>query len=84
MELVDDLVVDLCTLSNVLRHFHVALLCVQERPEDRPNMSSVVQMLNNESKLPKPKQPGFFTDSSSSKLGTCSTNEITITLFEAR
>jgi hypothetical protein len=89
MELVDELIGDLSTLSNVLRHIHVGLLCVQHRPEDRPNMSSVVQMLSSESFLPKPKQPGFFTvsmedDSSSSKHGTYSANEITTTSFKAR
>ncbi|GLT54016.1 hypothetical protein SLA2020_272500 [Shorea laevis] len=88
-ELIDELVGDLCTLSNVLRHIHVGLLCVQQRPEDRPNMSSVVQMFNSESLLPKPRQPGFFTDSLkadplSSKHATCSINGITNTVFEAR
>jgi hypothetical protein len=86
MELIDELIGDLCTLSNVVRHIHVGLLCVQQIPEDRPNMSSVVQMLSSETLLPKPKQPGFFIEanSSSSKHGTCSTNEMTITLLEAR
>jgi hypothetical protein len=76
----DELVGDLCTLSNVLGHIHVGSLCVQQRQEDRPNMSSVVQMFSSENLLPKPKQSGFFTDSpkadsSSSKHGTCSANE---------
>jgi len=89
MELLDELVGDLCTPSNVLRHIHVGLLCVQQKPEDRPNMSYVVQMLSSESLLPKPRQPGFFTDSletnpSFSKHATCSTNGITMTLLEAR
>ncbi|XP_062170539.1 G-type lectin S-receptor-like serine/threonine-protein kinase At4g27290 [Alnus glutinosa] len=89
MELIDELEGDLCTLCNVLRHIHVGLLCVQQKPEDRPNMSSVVQMLTNESLLPRPRQPGFFTDPleavpSSSKQATCSVNRITITLLEAR
>ncbi|XP_059456160.1 G-type lectin S-receptor-like serine/threonine-protein kinase At4g27290 isoform X1 [Corylus avellana] len=88
MELIDELVGNSCTLSSVLRHIHVGLLCVQQRPEDRPNMSSVVQMLTSEILLPKPKQPGFFTDSPtadfSGKHGTCSANEISNTVFEAR
>jgi hypothetical protein len=89
MELIDELVGYSCTLSSALRHIHVGLLCVQQRPEDRPNMSSVVQMLTSEILLPKPKQPGFFTDSatadsSSSKHVTCSANEITNTVLEAR
>jgi hypothetical protein len=88
MELINELVGNSCTLSSVLRHIHVSLLCVQQRPEDRPNMSSIVQMLTSESLLPKPKQPGFFTDSPttyfSGKHGTCSANEISNTVFEAR
>ncbi|XP_059441321.1 G-type lectin S-receptor-like serine/threonine-protein kinase At4g27290 isoform X2 [Corylus avellana] len=89
IKLVDELVGDLCNISDVVRHIHVGLLCVQQRPEDRPNMSFVVQMLNSENLLSKPKQPGFFTDPqeadfSFSKFGTCSTNEITTTVFEGR
>ncbi|KAM4087345.1 hypothetical protein ACJW30_10G171200 [Castanea mollissima] len=92
MELIDESMSDMCTLSNqVLRCIHVGLLCVQQRPEDRPDMSFVVLMLSSEILLPKPRQPGFYmekalpeADSSSTKLEPCSTNEITITLFEGR
>ena len=85
----DELVGGLCNIPDVLRHIHVGLLCVQQRPKDRPNMSFVVQMLNSENLLPKPKEPGFFIDSheadfSFSQYGTCSTNEITTTVFEGR
>ena len=55
--------------------------------EDRPNMSSVVQMLSSESLLPKQRQPGFYIGSPkaySSSSTHCSENEITFTLFEAR
>jgi hypothetical protein len=89
-ELLDELVGDLCTLSNILRHIHVGLLCVQQRSEDRPNMSYVIQMLTNDSLLPKPKQSGFFIDSpeaaesSFNKHGTCSANELTTSVIEAR
>ncbi|WOG90564.1 hypothetical protein DCAR_0309808 [Daucus carota subsp. sativus] len=38
------------------------LLCVQQYPEDRPNMSSVLVMLTSKVSLPQPKQPGFFTE----------------------
>jgi hypothetical protein len=67
----------------------VALLCVQQRPEDKLNISSIVQMLTSESLLSKPKQTGFFTDSptadsSSSKHVTCLANEITNAVLEAR
>jgi len=54
-------------------------------------MSSVVLMLSGEGKLPQPKQPGFFTErtlveanSSSAKNTSCSVNDSTITLLEAR
>ncbi|GMP65591.1 hypothetical protein CsSME_00026318 [Camellia sinensis var. sinensis] len=63
------------------------LLCVQQCPEDRPSMSSVVLMLGGEGALPRPKQPGFFAemnqgdaDCSTSRDAPSSTNEVTVTL----
>lgn len=38
----------------------VWLLCMQEYLEDRPNMSSVYQMLTSNNAFPSPKQPGIF------------------------
>ena len=80
-----------CTLPEMLRCIHVSLLCVQQHPEDRPNMSSVVMMLGSESLLSEPKEPGFLigknsldADSSLSKHQSSSTNEMSITLLEAR
>jgi len=49
-------------VREVLRSIQVGLLCVQQSPEDRPNMSSVVLMLASEGALPQPKQPGYFTE----------------------
>jgi hypothetical protein len=87
IELIDDSVGDF-NIFEVLRCIHVGLLCVQNRQEDRPNMSYVVLMLSSESLLPKPRQPGFYTDSSreadSSLSTTCSENKITFTSFKAR
>jgi hypothetical protein len=75
----------------VLRCIHLSLLCVQQRPEDRPSMSSVVVVLGSESALPQPKKPGFFLEKKSneahgfsSKQESPSINEITNTLLEAR
>ena len=93
MELMDEFLIshDSCTLSEVLWCIHVGLLCVQQRPEDRPNISSVVLMLSSGNSLPNPGQLGFYTekaplaeDYSSRKLEASSTNEITFTLLEAR
>ncbi|KAJ6897912.1 hypothetical protein NC652_024667 [Populus alba x Populus x berolinensis] len=78
-------------LSEVLRSIHVGLLCVQENPEDRPNMSYVVLMLGNEDELPQPKQPGFFTERdlveasySSSESKPPSANVCSVSVLEAR
>lgn len=79
-------------LAEALRCIRVGLLCVQERPEDRPTMSSVVLMLGNASApLPQPKRPGFITtrgpfecDSSTSKQASSTLNEISVTMLEGR
>ncbi|XP_042022967.1 G-type lectin S-receptor-like serine/threonine-protein kinase At4g03230 [Salvia splendens] len=48
--------------SKALRYINVGLLCVQENPNDRPNMLSVVSMLSSEiATLPPPKKPAFST-----------------------
>ncbi|XP_061336711.1 G-type lectin S-receptor-like serine/threonine-protein kinase At4g27290 [Gastrolobium bilobum] len=92
IELMDELVEDSTGSSDILRYIHIGLLCVQQIPEDRPNMSSVVLMLNGEKLLPEPSQPGFYTgrdhptqtDSSSRNCEEYSRNEISDSLLEAR
>uniref|UniRef100_A0A2P2MSF5 non-specific serine/threonine protein kinase n=1 Tax=Rhizophora mucronata TaxID=61149 RepID=A0A2P2MSF5_RHIMU len=91
LELIDDIVGESTTFAEFIRCIHVGLLCVQHRPEDRPNISTVVLMLSGESSLPQPKQPGFFTErnlseegSSSSFYKSNSTNEITVTALDPR
>ncbi|KAI3457530.1 hypothetical protein Pfo_014193 [Paulownia fortunei] len=86
LELVDSYVGNSCYLLEVLRSIQVGLLCVQQCPDDRPSMSSVVLMLGNDGALPQANQPGFFTGrdilnaeiSVSSNAATSSTNEIII------
>lgn len=91
MELVDDLIVETCNQNEVTRSIHIGLLCVQHSPGDRPRMSTVVLMLGGEGTLAQPNEPGFYTErklidasSSSSKQESCSVNEVTITLIDAR
>ncbi|ONI12971.1 hypothetical protein PRUPE_4G194900 [Prunus persica] len=91
LEVLDKMLDGSCPLPDVSRCIHIALLCVQQQPEDRPNMASVVLMLGGEGSLPAPKQPGFFTDrnpveadSSSTKRESHSINEMSVTLLEAR
>jgi hypothetical protein len=71
-----------------VRSAHVALLCAQEYPADRPTMSDVVALLNFESVflLPSQKQPselsngGAIGDKLSAHFGQSSrTVDITIT-----
>ncbi|XP_047335985.1 G-type lectin S-receptor-like serine/threonine-protein kinase At4g27290 [Impatiens glandulifera] len=46
----------------VLRCINIGLLCVQQSPEDRPSMSSVVPMLCSDIPLAQPKKPGYFAE----------------------
>lgn len=62
MELVDSSVSESCLLHEALRCIHVGLLCVQDNPNARPLMSSVMFMLENETTLlPAPKEPIYFS-----------------------
>lgn len=78
--------------SEVVRCIQVALLCVQQRTEDRPTMSSVVFMLSNESAvIQSPKEPAFCIASFSVKIESTSggqtgstANDVTITELTGR
>ncbi|KAG8066385.1 hypothetical protein GUJ93_ZPchr0004g39644 [Zizania palustris] len=48
MDLVDSSIAENCSPTEVLLCIHIALLCVQDNPSNRPVMSSVVSMLENE------------------------------------
>ncbi|GLT83156.1 hypothetical protein SLE2022_014630 [Rubroshorea leprosula] len=78
----------------VPRCIHVGLLCVQEFAKDRPNMSTVISMLNSEIvDLPRPKQPAFIlrqnnaSDAESTAQHDqqrCSLNHVTLSMVEGR
>ncbi|CAN6211931.1 unnamed protein product [Urochloa humidicola] len=77
--------------SEVLRCVQVALLCVQERPEDRPHMAAVFLALGNPcAALPQPRHPGFCSDRGGSTStdgewsSTCTVNDVTVTIVEGR
>ncbi|KAF8402218.1 hypothetical protein HHK36_013170 [Tetracentron sinense] len=92
VRLLDSSMADSFPTHDVLRCIQVGLLCVQERAEDRPTISSVILMLSSENAiLPIPKKPGFClgtipieTESSSSKQESCTVNQVTVTILEAR
>lgn len=89
--MIDTFIKDSYALSEILRCIHVSLLCLQEHPKDRPTMSNVILMLGSESALVQPKQPGFYLERDSLEVDSLlrrnefsTTNELTITHFEAR
>ncbi|KAL4642601.1 hypothetical protein ACB092_02G031500 [Castanea dentata] len=87
LELIDTCLKGSVMQSEILRCLHISFLCLQQHHNDRPNMSCVVMMLHSESSLPEPKELGFFVGKKStlsSKNESSSTNEITITMLEAR
>ncbi|XBI97867.1 hypothetical protein VPH35_018173 [Triticum aestivum] len=60
-ELPDSSIMDTCSLDEVVLCIHLALLCVEENPDDRPLMSYVVFVLENGSTtLPAPNRPAYF------------------------
>lgn len=55
--------------DELVKCIQVGLLCVQQRIEDWPTMSSVLTMLSNESiKVPQPEEVCFATSSSVDKI----------------
>lgn len=49
-----------CPTNEIVRYVHIALLCVQDGPTDRPKMSEVVIMLSsNTMSLQAPSRPPF-------------------------
>uniref|UniRef100_A0A453D391 Protein kinase domain-containing protein n=1 Tax=Aegilops tauschii subsp. strangulata TaxID=200361 RepID=A0A453D391_AEGTS len=86
-ELVHSSFAESYSLHEVVRCIQVGLLCVQDRPDDRPLMSSVTFMLENESALlPAPKQPAFFAlqNFETEESRENSVNAVSITAVEGR
>ncbi|CAN6218638.1 unnamed protein product [Urochloa humidicola] len=89
-ELVDASIVESCTLDELLLCIHVGLLCVQDDPNGRPLMSSVVSILENGSvSLPAPDQPAYFAERSLKLQGKGddvenSRNSMTMTVLQGR
>ncbi|KAJ0240198.1 S-locus glycoprotein domain-containing protein [Hirschfeldia incana] len=98
LEIVDPIIknssLSSCQEHEILRCIQIGLLCVQERAEDRPVMSSVMVMIGSETTaIPEPKRAGFCVgrnpfkiDSSSSTQGSdeCTVNQVTLSVIDAR
>ncbi|CAM0902470.1 unnamed protein product [Alopecurus aequalis] len=90
MDMVDSSIVHDCSPTEVLRSIHIGLLCVQDNPNTRPLMSSVVFMLENETtELSAPKQPVYFAQrkfeaKETGESTSSSMNNMSLTVLEGR
>ncbi|KAF7120827.1 hypothetical protein RHSIM_Rhsim13G0161400 [Rhododendron simsii] len=97
--LMDPILKGSCGRNEVMRCIHIALLCVQDDPDVRPSMATVVLMLNSYSvTLGIPQQPASLSESktrlhtvkslesdqSTSKSMHWSVNEASITELDPR
>ncbi|KAK9085004.1 hypothetical protein Sjap_025415 [Stephania japonica] len=89
LELVDRAMGTSLPEQEVVKFIQVGILCVEEKTDDRPTMSSVIFMLSNDTTVPIPKQPAFILtrnykhpNSSTSGTGSCSANEMSTTIVE--
>ncbi|XP_022139896.1 G-type lectin S-receptor-like serine/threonine-protein kinase At4g27290 isoform X2 [Momordica charantia] len=90
LELMDAALEDRFQPSEALRCIQVGLLCVQQSPDERPSMWSVLSMLESENMvLSHPERPGFYTERMVLKTEKLSaeistSNEVTVTLLHGR
>lgn len=96
LELMDPVLVEsIVHEDEVVKCIHIGLLCVQKQPDDRPTMSEVVNMQQQQGEnfgsVRQPDEPGFYAGRSLIGLG-CSTterelesvNEVTMTTMTGR
>lgn len=77
LDIADTLLTETCPVSEVVRCIHIGLLCVQEDPEDRPIMSSVVVLFRSEAiVLPQPGQPAFSVSRNACEIAQSSTTNL--------
>ncbi|XP_042438855.1 G-type lectin S-receptor-like serine/threonine-protein kinase B120 isoform X1 [Zingiber officinale] len=70
-ELIDPLIGSSSKIDQVIRCVHIALLCVQDRVSDRPEIVGVIRMMDNETScLPLPRQPTFIVERSETESTT--------------
>ncbi|XP_038894414.1 receptor-like serine/threonine-protein kinase SD1-8 [Benincasa hispida] len=86
LELIDEVLGDQFQECEALKYINIGLLCVQARPEERPIMSSVLSMLENDNmSLIHPKGPRFYGERfalSDIDSSFSTTNNVTITLLD--
>ncbi|KAL9298274.1 hypothetical protein ACSQ67_024170 [Phaseolus vulgaris] len=81
LELMDPALIKSFIASEVVKCFHIGLLCVQQDAADRPTMSTVVLMLGSESMaLPKPNHPAFSVGKLTSKEASASRSSMNLSI----
>ncbi|XP_074305370.1 G-type lectin S-receptor-like serine/threonine-protein kinase At1g11300 [Silene latifolia] len=93
LSLIDPIVYKPCYERQILNCIQVGLLCVQEFPADRPNVSALILMLDVDGieNLPRPKEPGFTRSEVCSSYSApqngqdgCSANFVSLTAVSGR
>ncbi|KAK4421283.1 G-type lectin S-receptor-like serine/threonine-protein kinase [Sesamum alatum] len=93
MTFVDQMIASSNFQREIVRCIHIALLCVQEFPENRPAIQTVLSMLSREiMDLPLPEQPVFAEKWNRFHVGSTqptsgirySINELTVTVLDGR
>ncbi|XP_031272075.1 cysteine-rich receptor-like protein kinase 10 isoform X2 [Pistacia vera] len=70
---------DMNSSCKLIKCLQIALLCVQENPNDRPSMLEVSSMLKNETfEIMSPKKPAFSVQADGDKETICTFNDTTI------
>ncbi|KAI3800316.1 hypothetical protein L1987_28403 [Smallanthus sonchifolius] len=87
-QLIDHRLIQTFAIDEVLRWINIALLCVQEDPQDRPTMSTVIFMLEGQwsANLPAPSEPplSFARFASLSEQTKSSTSDLSAHPFITR
>lgn len=87
LEILDSNVNESDSFNEVNKCIQIGLLCVQEDPEARPSMATVVSYLSNDQiQMPIPQEPAFFLEDQM-ELNTESkesNNEMSISEFHPR
>ncbi|XP_074272108.1 uncharacterized protein LOC141596015 isoform X2 [Silene latifolia] len=93
LSLIDPAILDQCSKGQLFKCIQVGLLCVQEFPEDRPDVPALISMLDvdDAKTLPIPKQPGFTRNKVSFRdeilpncPEDCSVNYVSMTALSGR
>ncbi|PNX87427.1 G-type lectin S-receptor-like serine/threonine-kinase, partial [Trifolium pratense] len=85
ISLIDPEVWDACFESSMLRCIQIGLLCVQELPRERPNISTVVLMLISEiTHLPPPGKVAFVYKQNPRQKSDPSNSNNNVTLSEVQ